>query len=113
LTSANTKSATSKGSAAVSEEAPGLKSDRISKKNDNVPLSTKNISTNKEVSKSPDLIDILNNIQNIRVPIAEVPVEISSDNTSPTKRASNRVKIAKKKRKHYACMKKVPKSVMQ
>jgi len=96
-TSGNTNNATSKGGTAVSEEAQGLKSDKISKKNEDVTLSETTTSTSKDSRKSPELIDILNDIQNVRIPIAEVSVETSTDTTSPTKRASNRAKIAKEK----------------
>jgi len=87
----------SKENNAASKEAQGLKSDKISKKDEDVTSSKKTTSINKDVAKGPELIDILNDIQNVRIPIAEVPVDTSTDNTSPNKRASNRAKLAKEK----------------
>jgi len=64
----------------ASEEVQGLKSNTISKRVEEISSCAKTTSTNKDADKGPALRDILNDIQNVQIPIVEETVESSIDN---------------------------------
>ena len=73
------------------------KSDKISSDKDDTSLNKKETSISIIDAKGPTLTEILNDLNNVRMPPADRNEEIRIDNTSPNKRASERVKIAKDK----------------